>query len=231
MIEGWREFLYPLGYFAQLAFGWRFLQQWLMSELKQQSIVTRAFWKMSLFGNILLTIHAFLQLQFHVCAIQACNGIIAWRNLNLMEDSSKQYQLRSVILLMVSSFLMIFTGFLLQGYFLGDGIVEWFRLPIWEGYPAQHVGFLWHLIGFVGLALFSSRFWVQWWGSERDKTSHVGPSFWWLSLSGGVMSLIYFTYIEDPVNMIGPAVGLLPYARNLMLMRKAQHSQKPVNQS
>lgn len=225
MIEGWREFLYPLGYFAQLAFGWRFLQQWLMSEIKQKSIVTRAFWQVSLLGNILLAIHAFIQVQFHVCVIQACNAVISWRNLNLMESRSQQIPLRFVIAMMIGSVTAIITGFLFQGYFLGEGIVEWFRLPVWEGYSSQQVSFMWHLIGFIGLALFSSRFWVQWWCAERDKISYLGSSFWWLSLSGGVLSLLYFVYIDDPVNVIGPAMGLLPYARNLMLMRKAQHSQ------
>lgn len=222
-MEGLREFLYPLGYFAQLAFGWRFLQQWLMSELKQKSVVTRAFWQISLVGNVLLGIHTFIQMQFHICIIQACNGIIAWRNLNLMEERSQQFQTRSVILMLVGSLTAIFSGFLLQGYFLGDGIVEWFRMPIWDGHTAQHVSFFWHLIGFFGLALFSSRFWIQWWNAERNQSSYVGPSFWWLSLTGGLLSLFYFIYIEDPVNIIGPAMGLIPYVRNLMLMHKTQN--------
>lgn len=220
MIEGWREFLYPLGYFAQLAFAWRFLQQWLMSEIKQKSIVTKAFWKVSLMGNVMLALHAFLQVQFHVCVIQACNGVIAWRNLNLMESKSQQLPLRSIILMMFGSILAIVSGFIFQGYYLSGGTIEWFRMPIWDGSAPHHVSFMWHLIGFVGLALFSSRFWVQWWFAERNKMSYIGASFWWLSLTGGVLSLIYFLYIGDPVNVIGPAVGLLPYARNLMLMKK-----------
>jgi len=224
MIEGWREFLYPLGFFAQLAFAWRFLQQWLMSEIKQKSVVTQAFWQISLIGNVLLTIHSFIQMQFHVCVIQACNAVISWRNLNLMGPTSEQIPFRSVLVMMFGTVLAIITGFLFQGYILGGGIVEWFRLPNWVGHPAPQVSFAWHLIGFIGLALFSSRFWVQWWYAEKNKTSYLSEAFWWLSLSGGILCLIYFSYIEDPVNIMGYAVGILPYARNLMLMRKTQKS-------
>jgi lipid-A-disaccharide synthase len=53
----------------------------------------------------------------------------------------------------------------------------------------------------------------------------LGAQFWWLSLVGDLMTLAYFTQIYDPVNIVGPALGLIPYIRNLMLLR--QSSVKP----
>ena len=43
----------------------------------------------------------------------------------------------------------------------------------------------WLTIGFLGQALFTARFLVQWMASERKRDSVVPVAFWWLSLLGG----------------------------------------------
>lgn len=224
MIDSWRELLYPLGFLASVAFGGRFLLQWLTSEIERKSTVTRAFWQLSLFGNVLLLIHSFIQIQFHVCLIQACNAIISWRNINLMEDRKKQTTFRTVIYLLAGSIILVTATFLIQGYLMGHSFSDWFRLPVWRDEAPPEAGILWHLFGTLGLILFSSRFWVQWWYAEKAKTSYLGLPFWWLSLAGGLLTLLYFIRIDDPVNIIGPAFGLVPYIRNLMLIRNERHS-------
>jgi lipid-A-disaccharide synthase-like uncharacterized protein len=220
MIENWREWLYPLGYLAQIAFGLRFLQQWLISESKGKSVVTKGFWQISLMGNLLLMIHAFIQLQFHVCILQAGSSIISWRNLNLMQAPVHRFKLQTVLGMMFLAMIAVCSIFIWQGYLFEGGLVEWFRLPAVKG--SESISFFWHLIGFTGLILFSSRFWVQWWNAEQQKASNLGPSFWWLSLIGGLLSILYFGYIKDPVNVVGPALGLIPYIRNLILIRKTR---------
>lgn len=215
MIESWREWLYPLGYLAQIVFSGRFLQQWFQSEAKQRSVVTSNFWQLSLLGNGMLMIHAFIQLQVHVCVIQAFNGVISWRNLNFMQEESRRWRFASVILFMLAALAGVLLLFLAQNYFWGNGMADWFRIP--KG--SENVRSpLWHLMGSIGLILFSSRFWIQWVYAERSKTSYLGLPFWWMSTLGGVLSLIYFALINDPVNAIGPAVGLIPYVRNLVLI-------------
>jgi lipid-A-disaccharide synthase len=76
------------------------------------------------------------------------------------------------------------------------------------------------MLGFSGILLFNSRFLIQWWEAETLKKSTLGPLFWWMSVSGGSLSIIYFAYIADPVNLIGPSLGMIPYIRNLMLIYK-----------
>ncbi len=78
----------------------------------------------------------------------------------------------------------------------------------------------WLLVGFVGQALFASRFLVQWVASERSKRSVVPTAFWWLSLAGGLLLLSYALHRRDPVFVIGQAFGLTVYARNLALIRR-----------
>lgn len=78
----------------------------------------------------------------------------------------------------------------------------------------------WVLFGFFGQFVFAMRFIIQWIVSEKKKESTVPLSFWYLSICGGVILLIYAIYKKDPVFMIGQASGLIVYTRNLMLITK-----------
>jgi lipid-A-disaccharide synthase-like uncharacterized protein len=77
---------------------------------------------------------------------------------------------------------------------------------------------LWIGIGLVGQLLFTSRFLVQWIASERRRESVVPVAFWWFSLAGGVTLLGYALWRHDPVFIMGQAMGLVVYARNLTLI-------------
>ena len=66
----------------------------------------------------------------------------------------------------------------------------------------------WDTVGFVGQAMFFSRFLVQWIASERAKRSYIPPLFWWLSISGGLISLVYAIGIHNVVFTLGQSVGL-----------------------
>ncbi|WP_048308184.1 lipid-A-disaccharide synthase N-terminal domain-containing protein [Halomonas sp. PR-M31] len=81
-------------------------------------------------------------------------------------------------------------------------------------------GWLWLGIGFLGQALFSARFIVQWLASERAKRSIVPKAFWFLSIAGGATLLAYAIYRRDPVFIAGQGAGLFIYARNLVLIRR-----------
>jgi lipid-A-disaccharide synthase-like uncharacterized protein len=81
---------------------------------------------------------------------------------------------------------------------------------------------VWLVIGFAGQALFTARFLVQWLVSEKKRDSVVPVAFWWLSLLGGLTLLSYASYRQDPVIMLGQAMGLVVYVRNLMLVNKAK---------
>ncbi|MCE2715295.1 MAG: lipid-A-disaccharide synthase N-terminal domain-containing protein [Acidibacter sp.] len=78
---------------------------------------------------------------------------------------------------------------------------------------------LWIMIGFLGQALFSARFFVQWLASERVKRSVIPTAFWYFSLAGGVTLLAYAIHRQDPVFIAGQGLGLVVYLRNLYLIR------------
>lgn len=78
----------------------------------------------------------------------------------------------------------------------------------------------WILLGFVAQICFTMRFVVQWIASERAKRSVVPVAFWFFSLVGGVLLLVYSIYRKDPVFIAGQAMGLFIYVRNLWLIGK-----------
>ena len=77
---------------------------------------------------------------------------------------------------------------------------------------------IWLAIGFVGQALFTMRFVVQWIVSERAKRSLIPLAFWFFSIGGGSVLLAYALYRGDPVFIVGQAGGLVIYFRNLWLI-------------
>ncbi len=73
----------------------------------------------------------------------------------------------------------------------------------------------WVALGFVAQAFFTMRFVVQWIASERARKSIIPVAFWFFSIGGGVLLLIYALYRRDPVFIAGQAFGLLVYFRNV----------------
>ena len=85
----------------------------------------------------------------------------------------------------------------------------------------------WLGIGMLGQCLFMMRFIVQWIHSERLGQSVIPLSFWYLSLSGGLIVLAYGIHKLDPVIILGQLPGTLVYSRNLMLIRRAKQALTP----
>ena len=82
----------------------------------------------------------------------------------------------------------------------------------------------WLIIGFLGQALFSARFLIQWLASERAKQSVIPVLFWYFSIFGGTTLLIYAIHKQDPVFIVGQGFGLLIYCRNLYFILRAKKS-------
>ncbi len=80
----------------------------------------------------------------------------------------------------------------------------------------------WLVLGFLGQAMFTARFIVQWITSERRGQSVVPVVFWWFSVAGGGLLLLYALQRKDPVFIVGQSAGLLVYFRNLILIRRGR---------
>jgi lipid-A-disaccharide synthase-like uncharacterized protein len=82
----------------------------------------------------------------------------------------------------------------------------------------------WVIFGFCAQLMFTARFILQWIASERAKTSVVPVAFWYFSLAGGVMLLAYALYRKDPVFVLGQALGVVIYSRNLWLIHASRQA-------
>jgi lipid-A-disaccharide synthase-like uncharacterized protein len=82
----------------------------------------------------------------------------------------------------------------------------------------------WVLLGFFAQAFFTARFVVQWIASERAGRSVIPFAFWWCSIGGGLLLLVYAIYRRDPVFIIGQGFGVFVYIRNMQFVLRDKKS-------
>ena len=95
----------------------------------------------------------------------------------------------------------------------------------WHNTSTQEVA--WLVIGFTAQGMFMMRFVIQWLASEKSRRSVMPEAFWYWSLAGGFMMLLYAIYRFDPVFMLGQGAGLFIYARNVYFIHKAKAETPP----
>ena len=74
------------------------------------------------------------------------------------------------------------------------------------------------VVGFGGQFLFAMRFIIQWLTSEGAKRSVIPIAFWYFSIGGGAVLLLYAIWRQDPVIICGQGLGLFIYVRNLIFI-------------
>lgn len=93
--------------------------------------------------------------------------------------------------------------------------MEWTDTPFWLA------------LGLLGQAAFGARFLVQWIASERAGESYVPMAFWYLSITGSLVLLVYAVHRKDPVFVLAYLPNCVVYARNLVLIRRRGASHTP----
>lgn len=94
---------------------------------------------------------------------------------------------------------------------MAETLFRWLAVDSWHE-------FWWVVTGLGGQLLFTARFLIQWIASERAERSVVPVAFWYLSIGGGVILLAYAVYRQDPVFILGQAMGVFIYLRNIWLI-------------
>jgi lipid-A-disaccharide synthase-like uncharacterized protein len=82
----------------------------------------------------------------------------------------------------------------------------------------------WLAFGLAAQALFTARFVIQWFASEKAGKSVVPMAFWFLSMGGGMMLLIYGIVRREPIIILGQALAVFIYLRNIMLIIKERRA-------
>lgn len=178
----------------------RFALQWWKSERAKASVAPRSFWWLSLGGALLLGTYAFFKPDQPLFVGYVLTAVLYVRNLSIAYMGSRAGQLGPVPTMAVALALV--------------------ALVIWNGaigHKEEPLPLTWVVAGFLGQAVFSSRFVVQWYHSERRGRAHFPPVFWWLSLVGNTLLLAYAIRLGDPVFIAGFSLGPVVQVRNLML--------------
>jgi lipid-A-disaccharide synthase-like uncharacterized protein len=201
------------GWAGQAVFTWRILHQWLASEKAKRSVVPPSFWAWSLLGSALRVVYDAYRRDPVYLLGDLVNGSIYGRNAWMSRPAAVARRGARTAVWPVFLGLAIFVGVAVESLGPDHGFVRFdYTLP-------------WMLAGFVGTLLWTSRFVIQWWESERKGHSHLPASFFWISIVGSVLLFAYAVFRRDWVNMASYALNPVPYARNLVLM--ARHKAAP----
>ncbi|MFC4721144.1 lipid-A-disaccharide synthase N-terminal domain-containing protein [Geojedonia litorea] len=199
--------IYSIGFIAQILFSSRLVVQWITSEKQKKVITPTLFWTLSLFASFLLFIYGYLRSDFAIMLGQGLTYFIYIRNLQLQGEWSKFPKIIRYLLLGVPTFIVI--------YYFNNNVIDRDILFKNEAIP------LWLLVlGIISQVVFTFRFVYQWLYSEYKKQSTLPFGFWLLSLVGSLLILIYAIFRRDPVLFLGHGLGLIIYARNLILIKK-----------
>ncbi|WP_372806872.1 lipid-A-disaccharide synthase N-terminal domain-containing protein [Pontiella sp.] len=85
----------------------------------------------------------------------------------------------------------------------------------------------WLIAGLFAQILFTARFVIQWIASERAGESVVPELFWFFSLSGSLLLLVYAIHRKDPVFILGQSAGVFIYLRNIHLILRKKKCATP----
>ena len=100
-------------------------------------------------------------------------------------------------------------------------------LAHWYTAAIQNPDTFWISVGFLGQALFGVRFLIQWLSSEKEGHSVIPVAFWYFSLIGGGISLVYALHLRAWPLIMGQSAPLLIYARNLWMIHRDRNKASP----
>ena len=101
--------------------------------------------------------------------------------------------------------------------------MDWLHQLIWHDGKLLGIDWsIWKVIGWVGNFVFFTRFFIQWYATEKKKRVVVPTAFWWLSLAGSLLLLTYSLHKRDSVFIFAYLFTWIPYTRNLIIHYRHQ---------
>ena len=196
--------IYVIGFTAQILFSSRMIMQWILSEKQKKVLTPILFWELSLLASFLLFIYGYARDDFAIMLGQSLTYFIYIRNLQFQGQWSKLPFIIRFLIFVFPVIVVVYSFFNneydLQKLFQNEAIPLWLLI-----------------LGIVAQIIFTLRFLYQWIYSEKQKKSSLPLGFWWLSLAGSSLILIYAILRKDPVLLIGHLFGALMYIRNIII--------------
>jgi|TARA_R100000501_G_C2591898_1_gene91649 lipid-A-disaccharide synthase-like uncharacterized protein len=196
--------IYVIGFTAQILFSSRMIMQWILSEKQKKVLTPILFWELSLLASFLLFIYGYARDDFAIMLGQSLTYFIYIRNLQFQGQWSKLPFIIRFLIFVFPVIVVVYSFFNneydLQKLFQNEAIPLWLLI-----------------LGIVAQIIFTLRFLYQWIYSEKQKKSSLPLGFWWLSLAGSSLILVYAILRKDPVLLIGHLFGALMYIRNIII--------------
>lgn len=185
-----------VGLFGQALFAARTVLQWIASERAGRSIVPRWFWQLSLFASVFVIAYATVVGNW-IFLLTLLPAVFVYGRMLMLQRSGG--------------------GLLLV---LAVPVVS---LSVWAALRQPLSGPAWiTAMGLAGWLLWTSRFPLQWWISERRGVPGLGVAFWSVSLVSALLLLVYALWHQDWVMVLAFATGPVVYVRNLMLIGRTR---------
>ena len=206
-----QNFIFAIGFLAQILFSARQLTQWVSSERAGRILSPILFWQLSIFASFLLIIYGILRNDPAIILGQIITYGVYIRNLHFFGFWKKipllPRFLAYIFPVLAVTLLLLGKNYNLQTVFSNKDIST--TLLLW---------------GITGQIVFTFRFIYQWFYSEKRKHSVLPMGFWIISLTGSLMVLSYAIVRKDPVLFIGQVFGLVVYSRNIIIGMRQKKS-------
>ena len=200
--------IYGIGFLAQLLFSIRLINQWFLTEKAEKIKTPTLFWKLSLFGSILLFIYGHLRNDLAIMLGQFLVYAVYFRNLQLQNEwKSSNIVLKFTVIgvpILIAAYLIFLSDLKLHDLLDGKNIAPWLIT-----------------LGILGQIVYTSRFFYQWIYSEQHEKSSLPLGFWILSLTESTIILTYAIFRRDPVLLAVHLFGGMVYIRDLFLLKKS----------
>lgn len=202
--------LIALGLTGQALYSLRGLVQWAASERAKASVVPAAYWWVTVLASTLIGTYAALQGDPILLIGPVVSLALALRNLGLQAGSKRR----------ASRLLLVSFSPLLVASLVAVALDKALRSP-------EDRSWVWVGIGVLGQGLWTLRFVVQWWSSERAGQSVLPAGFWWLTIGGSLLLASYALHRTDWVFVLAYAFSPIPALRNLTFIRRAARGGMP----
>jgi lipid-A-disaccharide synthase-like uncharacterized protein len=191
-----------IGLVANVLFTARVIIQWIASERQRKSVAPVTFWWCSLIATVIMIFYSIQRFDTEPGVVAfllgySINVMPYSRNLALIYSPRRSWHVASYV---ASAAVFLYALTFLRSFNLR---------------PEGAGGWVW--LGFVGNAIWSTRFIPQWIYSERKRESVLPLWFWIWSLVGQMICLVYALIIHDLVFILGFLFNGIPIVRNIML--------------
>lgn len=196
------------GVAAKAVFTWRMLHQWVRSEREGRSVLPTAFWSWSLLGSALDLVYLAHRRDPVFMSGTIVNATIYARSWWMSRRPQAGPARTARPWVPLAAGLLIFAAVVVEAMGPDHGLVHFQRSRPWL------------VVGYLGTLGWTGRFVVQWWASERTGVAHLPAAFFYVGVVAATLLFAYALHERDWVNTFGFGLTLVPYVRNLVLLRR-----------